>query len=89
MIAKIMPLQGKYYGTWVNFEYIGKHKVQSGSINVWHTGDGKPSARQMKEWGFKSIKQAQESDVMCDSHYETEITYRICLAIKDALINEL
>ena len=86
MKATIEPLQGKYYGTKINFEYIGK-RIEKGVIEVWHMGDYKPSKRQLQYWGVKSIKEAHDNDYPCDSHFETEITYKICVEIKNALEN--
>ena len=96
MNAIIKPLDGKHYGTIVEVE--GKWE-----INVW-IAKGKPSKRQLEEWGISEQewdtnvwnegKKPEENEyftletpqqMICDSHWESEVSYKTASAIVEAL----
>lgn len=78
MDAKLLPLEGKYYGTQVAYGTEG-HQIE-----IWDRGDGQPSYRQLEQWSM-TLKEAKESDLMCDSHYETRLSEEIACVIVFAL----
>jgi len=77
MDAFIPPLEGKYYGTII--QYGGDR-----TIKVWNMEGNTPSERQLKQWGM-TLEESQESGMICDSHYETVTSYKIARAIQRAL----
>jgi hypothetical protein len=82
MEAHIKPLHGKYYGTEIVYQLPGE---DVGSLQVWDRGDGTPSQRQLEDWGM-TLQEARDDDMMCDSHYETTLSYRIAEIVRDALL---
>ena len=86
MKAEILPLHGKYYGTKVCVVELGYHDGYDGDglyIKIW-AGGRIPSERQLADWGCTEA-QASDDDMMCDSHYETQMSYDIAKRIADAL----
>jgi hypothetical protein len=80
MDVGIADLSGKYYGTKVI--YGNEHE-----ITIWtHDKDFTPSTRQLAYWEL-TLDEAKDSDMMCDSHYETQEDYdiavKICYALRD------
>ena len=77
MKAKILPLEGKYYGTIVEITYKG-YKYQ---IELWGDADFEPSERELAKWGGK------DDFEICDSHFESKITYELAKLLVN-LINQ-
>lgn len=77
MKAKIEPLKGKYYGTTISLE-------NGEGITVWVMGDYKPSIRQLEELSM-TYEEAKDDDYFCDSHFESETSYKVAVAIVEAL----
>ena len=76
-MTKIEPLTGKYYGTRITLD-------NGEGITVWVMGDYKPSKRQLDSLNM-TYEEAKEDDYFCDSHFETEASYKIALAIVEAI----
>lgn len=76
-MAKIEPLKGKYYGTRITLE-------KGEGITVWVMGDFKPSERQLADLNM-TYEEAKEDDYFCDSHFETETSFKIASAIVEVL----
>ena len=97
MKAKILPLKGKYYGTIIS---ITDHAGKVHEIKFWDNGDFTPSDRELERHGF-TREQWQENVLVesgwgirepvqqvleiCDSHFESQKTYKLCLQIVDAI----
>ena len=79
-MSKILPLKGKYYGTYI------EATLPSGSftLDVWFMGNGVPSSRQLKA-DDATIENWASGGYYCDSHYETADCYTVAVAIKGAL----
>ena len=77
MKADILPLNGKYYGTVI--QYGGDR-----TIEVWDMENYIPSDRQLEYWEM-TLEEAKADNMMCDSHYETQESYRIAEAIVKAI----
>ena len=97
MKARIYELRGKYYGTSIEIDFEDGHQEV---IKLWDSGNFEPSERWLnfygytKEqwdsnelvdngWGTKSP--IKEMDLVCDSHFESDVTYKRALAIVDAI----
>lgn len=78
MKAEILPLNGKYYGTGLllttdsGLEYY---------VNLWNS-KGPPSKRELAEWD------GDWEFEICDSHYESEETYKLAQTIVRALMEQ-
>lgn len=96
MDANILPLGGKYYGTRIE---ITSGLLKGNIINVWFAS-GQPSDRELASWGHTRAEWDTNAcvdvgeGVLCpirqygyigDSHYECQETYKVALAIVDAL----
>ena len=81
MKARIRELKDNYYGTNID---ILSGPAKSNEIHFWFA-TGKPSKRQLKKEGYKTIKEAMKDGYPCDSHYECAETYRIAQIIVKAL----
>jgi len=97
--AEILPLSGKYYGTEVEVKF-NDPEIQDGLIQIWITGNWKLSLREigiMREFLSEGLteKEVKETypdgdksmleDWVCDSHYETETSYKIAQLLVDAI----
>lgn len=83
MKAKLEPLDGKYYGSSIS---VRLDDGSFGEINVWiHDRRWIPSRRELERWRFKTPEEAKDNDVTCDSHFESDVGYEICLKIVEAL----
>jgi hypothetical protein len=78
--AKILPLDGKYYGTEIKVE---THD-DSFDITVWWMGDFTPSDRELKQCGM-SLDEWHENDMGCDSHFESSDGLEVAEIITKAL----
>ena len=99
MKASLMPLDGKYYGTKIfldygngdnsvfvlwdsgnyqpsirQLEYMGYTKAQ------WDANEMVPDG-----WGEDTMTPIRQLDIVCDSHFESNLTYNRALKIIDAL----
>jgi len=77
MKAKIEPLEGKYYGTRITLE-------NGEGITIWVMGDYKPSIRQLEELSM-TYEEAKDDDYFCDSHFESETSFKVAVAIVETL----
>jgi hypothetical protein len=72
----------KYYGTEID---LGAN----GLINVWlftkTQDEQRPSQRQLDNWGVATPEEAGEDGYLDDSHYETDITFKVASVIVDAI----
>ena len=102
MKAKLLPLKGKYYGTYIEIERSGL----TYGIELWENGIFEPSDRELdgectiEQWrandvlpnvingwtGEKGVK-AQEYIEICDSHFESRKTFDTAMAIIKAVNN--
>lgn len=87
--AKLLPLRGKHYGSQVELS-LGNLKI--GVIKVWlstpfESDLSRPSTRELSSNGYKTVEEAAKDGFPCDSHYESELDYRLSLAIQSALDN--
>jgi hypothetical protein len=97
MKAKIMPLRGKYYGTEIKiFDEDGTDEIK-----LWDSGDFIPSERELKACGLtlkqwvdneevalddgKTLAKAKDILEICDSHFESDLTYKRALKIVTAI----
>lgn len=76
--AEIAPLSGKYYGSRINL--IGPDDEKD-LIEVWLSGDHKPSERELEAWDEDEYGPYE----ICDSHYETQFGYEVCKLIVGAI----
>lgn len=95
MKAKLLPLEGKHYGS--------KIEITDGEIStivtVWERGDGTPSERELAlhgitkdQWdrndmvdnGWGGTERVRELDMICSSHFESEWQYQLCKKIISA-----
>lgn len=101
MIAEILPLEGKYYGTYIRLQLDdGTETI----FSIWSEGGGDPSQRELSDagytkknwddniliddgWGGKEPIQSAEVIDTPGGHYETQKDYDVCRFIVDA-INE-
>jgi hypothetical protein len=87
--AKLLPLKDKHYGSQIELS-LGNQKI--GTIKVWlstpfESDLSRPSTRELSSNGYKTVEEAVKDGFPCDSHYESELDYRISLAIQKALEN--
>lgn len=93
--AKILPLDGKHYGTNIRLTLDnGDYR----DLNVWISG-GTPSDEALKEWGTDIAGYEANVEVdngwdglspiqsmfPCDSHYQSQYELEVCEEIVDAL----
>lgn len=81
MNAYIEPLSGKYYGTKIIIDTGG---TTPSELSIWEMGNHQPSTRQLEKWNM-TFGEAKDDGMMCDSHYETELSYKIARIIQKAL----
>jgi hypothetical protein len=70
--AKVHPISGKHYGTYVSVEIDG----QEYGVEVW-IPHGPPSTEERGHW-------EGEPDI-CDQHYQSEVEARIANLLADAI----
>lgn len=103
MEAKILPLNGKYYGTEI---LIGDDEYDT-IIKLWCSADYQPSDRWLDihgitrkqyenneivtivTWDEKSTydTEAREECDICDSHFESQWTYELAKKVVSAINN--
>lgn len=83
MKAEILPLEGKYYGTKIII-IDGKENTL---IEIWHSDGHDPSKRQLEQDGYNNVEKWKNDDCGCDSHYESDWTYKLANIIIEA-VNE-
>ncbi len=95
-VAVVKPLNGKYYGTKIAI-LIEENEIE---LEVW-ISDGSISDRFLQSWGFTrqqweenieiaSIDDPEDGEpirsiICCDSHYESETSYRIATMLAKKL----
>ena len=68
--AKVLPLSGKHYGTIIELTDEGG---RTSRIKLWiDDPDYKPSSRELKACGYKTVEEAHNDGYPCDCHYESE-----------------
>lgn len=78
MKAKLIPLEGKYYGTRIA---VTTEDGCESTIYVWHMGNHKPSARELHYW--REVGDCPHET--CNSHFESESSLEIAERIVKAL----
>jgi len=79
-MSKLLPLDGKYYGTDIELD-DGK------IINIWVMDDNNwntPSSRQLKYWGC-TLEDAIQDGLMIDSHFECDRSLAIAIKLAESL----
>lgn len=99
MKAKLIPLNGKYYGTKIEIDFDDKGQIET--LLVWETSNYNPSIRQLykmgytkKQWdnnefvkdGYGGLIPIRELGIINDNHFENELSYERSLKIVN-LIN--
>ena len=82
MIARMLPLKDKYYGTEIIIDTTLEESIV---LNIWIMGNCKPSLRQLAAWDYPTPDIV--GDMICDSHFESEDCYNVSKFIVNA-INE-
>jgi hypothetical protein len=96
MIATLKPLDGKYYGTEIE---VKEGKEHIATIKLWDDGDYTPSGRYLAEYGYTTEQwetnaiihddgwtgHIKNIDLVCDSHFESKLTYERALKIISAI----
>ena len=100
MIAKLKPLKGKYYGTKITVTEHTEdpHNPIEAHIEIWDSGDGTPSKRELEMYGYTEEQWENNSliydgwgkspireVIVCDSHFESKQTYGLALKIVEKL----
>jgi hypothetical protein len=81
--AKVLPLKGKYYGTIVELTDESGRKSE---IKVWiDDPDCELSARELKDYGYKTREEAFDDGYPCDCHYESNRSLWLANRIADAI----
>ena len=79
--AKLLPLEGKYYGTRVE---ITTDEGCTSWVMIWHNDSSGPSSRELEGWDVEEYGEYE----ICDSHYETATDLLIAETIVK-VVNEL
>jgi len=95
--AKLLPLDGKYYGTKIEINFANGDKTE---FDIWYSGSYIPSERYLEKYGYTKQQYEnnelvdngwgnkspiREMDLVCDSHFESEETYLLAKFIVDAI----
>lgn len=98
MKAKLKPLNGKYYGTEIEIDFEDGSDKEV--IKFWNTDGFEPSKRQLERFGYTQeqwdknelvddgyyeMTPIREMDLICDSHFESKLTYEHALKVVAAL----
>jgi len=71
--AKLLPLEGKYYGSIIEVDTpTGKTEIK-----VWHSADFIPSQRELDKQKM-AIEEYRENSELSDSHFESHFTHKLC-----------
>jgi hypothetical protein len=90
--AKLLDLEGKYYGTRV--EVFDKTGDSAGWVVIWlnptDESEYAPSRREIEqymgdEWGHPTFEEAKAEYEICDSHYETQLAYDVATKLVEAI----
>lgn len=81
MDAKILPLDGKYYGTKIEYRNP-QGKVHT--IELWDCNDYQPSQRELTQYDV-SLSQWRDDGMCCDTHFESAFTYDLAMYLADCL----
>jgi hypothetical protein len=89
----ILPLDGKYYGTYVEVTYPDGNTSR---IKVWVGNDYTPSPRQLRHWGLSAkdwdnnveipdgwggMERVREADYTSDGHFESVSSWELALMV--------
>lgn len=88
MKAILKPLIGNYYGTIIELHFEDGEDKET--IKLWNNGDYEPSIREIKSWGYTQEQWDNNEiieELICDSHFESKLTYERAMKIVNA-INE-
>jgi hypothetical protein len=92
MKAILKPLEDKYYGTEIELHFDDGEEKEV--IKFWNSGDFEPSIRELERLGYtqeqwdKNEKvdngcggktEIRKMDLICDSHFESRLTYERAL----------
>ena len=96
MKAKLLPLEGKHYGSIIEVSDL-QYTTQ---IKIWENADHTPSERELerhgyttKEWSenamvdncFGGLEPIRSSGVVSDCHFESKWQYDLCKKIVEAI----
>ena len=101
MAVYIKNLHGEYYGTEIVLDgaMLNGEPIYT-TVKVYETCGHRPSSRQLADWGYTdnqwnnnelvdngcgSQSPIREQDLTCDSHYESDVSYKIAETICQAL----
>lgn len=97
MKAELKPLKGKYYGTKIK---VTDDNGTEATIEIWDSGDFTPSKRELESYGYTEQQWEEnalvdsgwdteipirETDIVCDSHFESKQSYELALKIIEKL----
>jgi len=81
--AKILPLEGKYYGTMI---LISDEYGNATHIKIWCPDQHeRVSSRQLEEWGLSQQPQGEDCELLSDGHWENRVSYALAVKIVEAL----
>ena len=89
MKAKLLPLLGEYYGTDIEIDFEDVPECNKEIITLWDTTGFVPSIRYLKCYDYTQEdwdKNIVDRDFICDSHFESKLTYERALKLVN-LIN--
>ena len=94
MKAILKPLEGKYYGTEIEIDF--EDGKANEVIKLWNIDGYEPSVRELEsngytqqQWdnneqvdcGFGEKIEIRKMDLICDSHFESKLTYERALKV--------
>ena len=82
MKAKLQPLQGKYYGTFIEIDFKDGGDVEL--IKLWDNTIPEPSVREIEESGETAEEYLKS---MYNDHYESKLTYERACKLVDLINN--
>jgi hypothetical protein len=98
MKAKLKPLTGKYYGTEIEIDFEDGSDKEV--IKFWNTYGLEPSKRELElfgytqeQWdknelidnGYNGMTPIKQMDLICNSHFESKLTYERALKVIAAI----
>jgi len=98
MRATLRPLEGKYYGTEIELHFEDGEGKEV--IKFWNSGDYTPSIREIESWGYTpeqwddneivddgdgTMVQIRKLGLICDSHFESKLTYERAIKIVNVI----
>ena len=89
MKATLLPLLGKYYGTEIEVDFEDNPNSNKEIITLWDSTGFVPSIRYLEYYDYTQEdwdKNKVCEDFICDSHFESKLTYERALKLVN-LIN--